>query len=103
MKAIEAFDFNVERARSLLALYVTLRGQGMSHARIDDLLRSSYVLAVGALDAYVHDRIGERLVPFMKRAIANDPAALEPVERELKDVEVREMLAWLTRSRPFVQ
>jgi hypothetical protein len=61
------------------------------------------VLAVGALDAFAHDRVGEQLVPFIRRSLKNDPADLGPVERELKNVELREILRWLTLSRPFVQ
>lgn len=103
MKAIEAFEFNIERARNLTKLYEKLKGQGMKHGQIDDLLRSSYVLAVGALDAFVHDRVAERLVPYIRSRLDRDPSALEPIEKELKDVELRELLRWLTLSRPFVQ
>jgi hypothetical protein len=103
MKAIEAFEYNVGSARILTKLYEKLRGQGMRHGQVDDLLRSSYVLAVGALDAFVHDRVAERLVPYIRSRLERDPAALAPIEGLLKGVEMREILHWLTLSRPFVQ
>jgi hypothetical protein len=103
MKAIEAFRFNMERARNLVGLYEQLTDQGADHEEIDDVLRASLVLSVGALDALVHDRVGEELVPYIKRSLKNDPDSLAIVERELASVETREMLTWLTRKRPFVQ
>lgn len=103
MKAIEAFRFNMERARKLVGLYQQLIDQGTDHDEVDDVLRASLVLAVGALDAFVHDRVGEQLVRYIRRSLKSDPDSLGPVERELKGVEMREILRWLTLSRPFVQ
>jgi hypothetical protein len=103
MKAIEAFRFNIERARKLVSLYRGLIDQGADHDDVDDVLRASLVLAVGALDAFVHDRVGEQLVPYIKRSLRNDPDSLGPVEKELKSVDMRELLRWLTLRRPFVQ
>lgn len=103
MKAIEAFQFNIERARKLVGLYEELTDQGTDHEEIDDVLRASLVLSVGALDAFVHDRVGEQLIPYIRRSLKNDPDSLALVERELKSVEMREMLRWLTLKRPFVQ
>ena len=103
MKAIEAFEFNIERAHNLVDLYDRLIKQGMQHSELDDLLRSSYVQAVGALDAFVHDRIGERLVQFVRKSLDSTSNVLDPIEKELKNVETREVLKWLTLSRPFVQ
>jgi hypothetical protein len=103
MKAKIAFDFNLERACNLLNLYHRQRNAGVAHKEIDDLLRASIVLAVGSLDAYVHDRISEELVPFIKRALKQNSNDLDPLEKALKEVHTRDYLSWLTQKRPFVQ
>lgn len=102
MKAHEAFEFNIERANNLVTLYQTIGTKG-GGADIDDLLRASYVLAVGALDAYVHDRVSERLVPFTKSKLNSTGDELKPIRKLLADVEPIEFLRWLTLKRPFVQ
>jgi len=63
------------------------------------------VLAVGAVDAYVHDKVSENLVPFIKRALKNNSNDLEPIEKILKraEVQTRQYLSWLTFDRPFVK
>lgn len=102
MKAYEAFKFNIERAENLITLYETIKKKGGS-ADIDDILRASCVLAVGALDAYVHDRVSEKLVPFTKSKLNSTGDELKPITKLLTDVEPVEFLRWLTLKRPFVQ
>lgn len=102
MKAHEAFEFNIERAKNLIKLHETIGKKGGS-ADTDDILRASYVLAVGALDAYVHDRVSEKLVPFTKSKLNSTGDELQPITKLLSDVEPIEFLRWLTLERPFVQ
>lgn len=102
MKAYQAFEFNIERAESLATLYEKLR-KNKRDLDIDDLLRASYVLTVGALDAYVHDRVSERLVYFIKSKLNSKGNELKPITEALSEVETVELLRWLTKPRPFVQ
>lgn len=105
MKAKEAFNFNIERARNLLKLYHEQREEGVAHVKVADILRASTVLAAGALDAYVHDQVSEQLVPFLRRSLNNNPSDLEPIEKLFKRAEIstRQYLTWMTLERPFVQ
>ncbi len=102
MKAKQALDFNMERARNLLALYEERRKASKDH---EDLLRASLVLAVGAIDAYVHDKVSENLVPFIRSVVKRNSGDIDPIERALKrgDIQARDFLLWLTFDRPFVK
>jgi len=103
MKAIEAFKLNIERARGLLELYRQLGAAGNGPDDIEDLLRSAYVLAVGSMDAFVHDRVGEKLVRYIRNALQSDEDTLKPIERKLEKVPIRDFLYWMTLARPFVK
>jgi RiboL-PSP-HEPN len=75
-----AFDNIVERAASILALHGELAGGLAVPAAIiasqrailhDDLLRSALVLAVAALDRYVHDRVTKGIAAAYRRGNLN--------------------------------
>lgn len=58
--AIDQFRTNIQRVRDLISLYISLKSQSTSALDLSDLLRAALVLAVSALDYYVHEitRIG---------------------------------------------
>ena len=75
-----AFDNIVERAERLLALHGDLAGGLAINAAMtapqrtilnDDVLRSALVLAVAALDRYVHDRVTKGIAGAYRRGNLN--------------------------------
>jgi len=59
-RAIEQFESNLESARQLGVIYSAFCDRVTEAVQLDELLRAEIVLAVSALDCYVHDvvRIG---------------------------------------------
>jgi DNA polymerase III epsilon subunit-like protein len=57
---IEQFRLNISRVRDLVAIYSILENQTAGRLVFSDILRAAFVLAVSALDYYVHEvvRIG---------------------------------------------
>lgn len=55
--AIEQFRLNIERVRSIAALTRTLNTQTTQALDLSDLLRAEIVLAVSALDHFVHETV----------------------------------------------
>jgi RiboL-PSP-HEPN len=58
--AIDLFRISIARVRDLIAVHNSLKAQASSVLDLSDMLRSSLVLAVSALDYYIHEvvRIG---------------------------------------------
>ncbi|CBN55067.1 MULTISPECIES: HEPN domain-containing protein [Kamptonema] len=58
--AIDQFRISITRVRDLIALHNSLKAQATSVLDISDILRAALVLAVSALDYYIHEvvRIG---------------------------------------------
>lgn len=58
--AIEIFRVSIARVRHLIAVHNSLKAQASSVLDLSDMLRSALVLAVSALDYYIHEvvRIG---------------------------------------------
>lgn len=58
--ALDQFYISIQRVRDLIALYHSLTAQTTSAVDVSDILRSALVLAVSALDYYIHEvvRIG---------------------------------------------
>ena len=58
--AIDLFGICIRRVRDLIALHHSLKAQASSVLDISDMLRAALVLAVSALDYYIHEvvRIG---------------------------------------------
>jgi len=105
MKAIEAFDLNIARCRNLITTYGDLRSSGTSHANASDVLRSAVVLTVAALDAYVHSKVSENLVPYIRRELRRDKKKLEVIAKILQEKKVTpvDFMEAAARPRPFVQ
>ena len=58
--AIDLFRISIARVRDLIAVHNSLKAQASSVLDLSDILRASLVLAVSALDYYIHEvvRIG---------------------------------------------
>jgi hypothetical protein len=58
--AIDLFRLSIARVRDLIAVHNSLKAQASSVLDLSDILRASLVLAVSALDYYIHEvvRIG---------------------------------------------
>lgn len=58
--AIDLFRISIARVRDLIAVHNSLKAQASSVLDLSDMLRSALVLAVSALDYYIHEvvRIG---------------------------------------------
>lgn len=58
--AIDLFRISIARVRDLIAVHNSLKAQASSVLDLSDMLRASLVLAVSALDYYIHEvvRIG---------------------------------------------
>ncbi|QIZ70751.1 HEPN domain-containing protein [Oxynema aestuarii] len=53
--ALDQFKISIGRVRDLIALYNSLQAQSTQILDLSDLLRASLVLAVSALDYYIHE------------------------------------------------
>lgn len=62
MKAIDSFRANIVRARELGELYNSLKAITTPALNTKDLLRSQIVMAVSALDHFVHEVVREGMV-----------------------------------------
>ncbi len=53
--ALDQFHININRVRDLIALHNSVKAQSTSVLDLSDMLRAALVLAVSALDYYVHE------------------------------------------------
>ncbi len=53
--ALDQFQTNIERVRNLGAIYKVLNAQTTEILDLSDLLRAEFVMAVSALDQYIHE------------------------------------------------
>ena len=53
--ALDQFYISIQRVRDLIALHHSLTAQTTSAVDLSDILRSALVLAVSALDYYIHE------------------------------------------------
>jgi hypothetical protein len=53
--AIDQFNISINRVRDLIAIYQSLQSQATNALDLSDILRAALVLAVSALDYYVHE------------------------------------------------
>lgn len=65
MTAIEVFLATHERAQTLLKLHSS-GGAGRPKKERDDILRAALVLILAGVDTYFHDKVLERLTPFLR-------------------------------------
>lgn len=72
--ALEQFRISIGRVRDLIALHNSVKAQATSALDVSDMLRAALVLAVSALDYYVHEVVtlgmlaihrGQRLEPTL--------------------------------------
>jgi hypothetical protein len=73
--AIDQFNISITRVRDLIAIYQSLHAQSTNVLDLSDILRAALVLAVSALDYYVHEvvRIGMLEIHCGIRAEPNPP------------------------------
>lgn len=116
-RAIIQFRTNIEAARQLEVIYQALVGQVTRAIPLEELLRAEVVLAVSALDCYVHDIVricmtdvfslgaGESnaflgfnvSLDFVKKALRSST----PTDREvLFEQEIRRLHGYRTFQRP---
>ena len=74
--ALEIFRTNLERARSLHALYVNFSGAVTPIVDLSDLLRAEIVLIVSALDQFVHELTRLGMMEIWRGSRAVTPAYL---------------------------
>ena len=74
-KAYKKFDKTIKRSTALIRTYRTLLRERRNNRKMRaprDLIRSSVVLSVAALDAYITDVFSEKLVPYLKKYKPDD-------------------------------
>ena len=67
MKAIDSFRLNIARARELGQLYNSITAITTSVLNINDLLRAQIVMAVSALDHFVHEVVRAEMVAIYEK------------------------------------
>lgn len=79
LSALEQFRVSIARVRDLIALHHSLQNQATPVLDLSDMLRSALVLAVSALDFYIHEVVtlgvvaiyqGERAEPIPRANVA---------------------------------
>lgn len=112
--ALEQFDSNIERTRTLVAVYAGLASHASGALDISDVLRAALVLVVSALDHYVHEvvRLGmleaykglrSQTTPWQKFQVSLEGAT--QIRRSADDdswldSEIRERHGWQAFEQP---
>ncbi|MGD1703724.1 hypothetical protein [Dapis sp. BLCC M229] len=60
--ALEKFHVSINRVRDLIALHNSVRAKSTSALDLSDMLRAALVLAVSALDYYIHEIVRLRML-----------------------------------------
>jgi hypothetical protein len=68
MKAIDQFRGNIAYVRSLMAVERVLNAQTTSVLDTSDILRAALVMAVSALDQYIHEKVRQEMLETKNRA-----------------------------------
>ena len=104
-KSHKHFTATADRANNLIALYRRLikvrfvkEPKRLTHDELSDLLRSSIVLSVAAMDSYFTARFAELLVPYLKRHGAKD-SLVELLSNA--GLDTRQALEMLQMDRPY--
>jgi len=98
VKAIDAFQATLERAQTLFDLHSSGTA-GRPKKEKEDILRAAVMLAIAGVDSYFHDKILERLTPFLKACKGkNLPGSL--VQLIEKNGGAKKLLAILYEERP---
>jgi len=102
-KAYEKFEKTINRSTALIRTYRTLLKERRNNKRIRvprDLIRTSVVLSVAALDAYITDVFSEKLVPYLK---AYKPDDLLVNILQDAGLDTYEALNLIKMDRPFMR
>ena len=75
-RAIQQFETNLESVKQLGAIYLAFVDKVTPAISLDELLRAELVLAVGALDCYVHDLVRIGMGGFFKASKGESNAYL---------------------------
>lgn len=101
-KAYKKYNKTFSRAIGLIRLYIIIEKQkkkgSIDYQHTTDLIRSSIVLGVSAMDAYFTDRFCDIVVPYLKK---HGPSKdlIQLLEKAGLDVE--EALIMASMKRPF--
>jgi len=112
--ALEQFELNIQRARTLAAIHNVLGIRTTKALDTSDILRSALVLAVSALDQYVHEVVRLGLLEIYGGRRAHTPTSLkfgvslgralqilvEPEDDSWLDTEIRERHSWQSFEHP---
>ena len=112
--ALEQFQSNIQRTRILLGIHDVLKTQTTGALDISDILRSALVMAVSALDQYIHEIVrlgileiyrGERniTIPSLKFNVSLGSVRqclINPSDVTWLDDEVRECHSWQSFEHP---
>ena len=105
MRAFEAFESTIKRAKALMKAHRKLRGPGPGkRPRFhSELLRATVVTSVSAMDAYFHDKIVENVRRTIRRRAPNFPKELVELiaEDQKPDSVVQKFLSISMRDRPL--
>ena len=72
--ALDQFQGNIARVRNLGCIYRALEGQTTAAVDLSDLLRAELVLAVSALDQYIHELVRLGMLEINQGARQETPA-----------------------------
>ena len=112
--ALEQFQANIARVRDFGGVYRALEGQTTAAVDLSDLLRAELVLAVSALDQYIHELARLGMLEINRGARHETPAftqfpmplgivrqwLLDPGDEQRLDSEIRSQLGRLSYQRP---
>ncbi|MGL4339387.1 MAG: HEPN domain-containing protein [Rhodoglobus sp.] len=93
-----AFEKNIKRSESFIAIFDSDRPQGRPKTEHDDLLRGAVVFAIGALDHFIHELILEIVPRFGGNASAMKDA-LAAISRSDPGLALRVAIAKEDRAQ----
>lgn len=96
--ALDQFQANIERVRHLGAIYKILRSQTTAILDISDLLRAELVMAVSALNQYVHELVRLGMLKAYRGEREHAPAFLRfqlTLESTLQGISAPTSDSWL--------
>ncbi len=112
--ALDQFQGNIARVRNLGGIYRALEGQTTSAVDLSDLLRAELVLAVSALDQYIHELVRLGMLEINRGTRQETPAftrfsvplgavrqwLLDPDDEQWLDSEIRSQQGWRSFQHP---
>lgn len=112
--ALDQFQSNIARVRNLGGIYRALEGQTTGAVDLSDLLRAELVLAVSALDQYIHELVRLGMLDINRGARPQTKAfarfsvslgavqqwLLDPGNEQWLDSEIRSQLGWRSFQDP---